>query len=732
MKLDTEISVAFKNTPIQIKSLERIGVKKVQDLLYYFPSRYQDFKDVLLIRDLKKGEKVVVFARVNSIKTGKAYRKKIPLSEAVISDETGRVKIVWFHQPYIARIIQKDSLVRVFGKIDCKNGVLYFTNPEIEKVSRIPAGASSALFKQNDGVFDPIYPETKGLSSSWFYHRIKKILLSKALEEIQDPIPDIILKKYSLPTLKTALIWVHAPKKEEHSALARKRFAFEEIFFIQLVRIKQRALYEQKLAFEINPPHAQTKQFLERFPFKPTNAQYKAIKEILIDIKKPEPMTRLLEGDVGSGKTLVAATTTHAVINSAPKDDKYARLQVAYMAPTEILARQHFDSFIEYFSHLSIQIGLLTGSECRRFPAKVLTKEQKGKGSTKISRTQLLKWVENGDISILIGTHALIQKTVEFKNLAYTIIDEQHRFGVRQRALLVAQKSKNNKSTTRKTIPVPHLLSMTATPIPRTLALTIYGDLDLTLLDEMPHGRKPIITKIIKQAKRNAVYSDIKKEIESGRQMYVICPRIEEPDLQKTQALLVKSVKEEARRLKKDIFPNQEIEILHSKMKPQEKEQIMNRFSMGEINILVTTSVIEVGVNIPNATVIIIEGAERFGLAQLHQLRGRVLRSNHQAYCYLFSSTERAVSIKRLNALKTAKNGFELAELDLELRGTGGLSGSKQWGITDIGMEAIKNIKMVEAARKEAQVLIKKDVELKKYPLIQKRLSDIKNEIHLE
>ncbi len=312
------------------------------------------------------------------------------------------------------------------------------------------------------------------------------------------------------------------------------------------------------------------------------------------------------------------------------------------------------------------------------------------------------------------------------------IIDEQHRFGVSQRKALVA--SSYSALSPRKSAEgrCPHLLSMTATPIPRTLALTIYGDLDLTLLDEMPHGRKPIITEIVPPTKRDDVYGHIKEELEADRQVYVICPRIEEPDPQKAQALLTKSVKEEAKRLKKEVLPEQKIEILHSKMKPAEKEGIMGRFANGDINILVATSVVEVGVNVPNATVIIIEGAERFGLAQLHQLRGRVLRSSHQAYCYLFSSSERDVSVKRLQALKTAKNGFELAELDLSLRGAGELTGTKQWGISDLGMEAIKNIKMVEAARTEAQNLLAEDFALENRPLIAKRLSQQKSDIHFE
>jgi len=429
-------------------------------------------------------------------------------------------------------------------------------------------------------------------------------------------------------------------------------------------------------------------------------------------------MSRLLEGDVGSGKTAVAASTAYSIVTTKPKDRKYGNLQVAYMCPTEILASQHFESFIQYFSYLGIQIGLITGNGCKKFPSKL-----NPKGWTDISKTQLLKWVANGEIPILIGTHALIQKTVKFKNLAYVIIDEQHRFGLKQRASLV---HKDAEGLAR----APHLLSMTATPIPRTLALTIYGDLDLTLLDQMPHGRKPIITEIVLSTKRDEVYEKIRKEISEGRQAYIICPRINEPNPEKEMAINAKSVKEEAKRLKEKVFQEFEIGILHSKMKPTEKDKVMFNFKSGKINILCATSVVEVGVNVPNATIIVIEGAERFGLAQLHQLRGRVIRSNHQAYCYVFADSKTEKTVNRLNALKTAKNGFELAEYDLKFRGSGELFGGKQWGVSDIAMEALQNIKMVEAARTEARNIIEENINLEKYSQLKSHLNLRKNNIN--
>jgi ATP-dependent DNA helicase RecG len=381
------------------------------------------------------------------------------------------------------------------------------------------------------------------------------------------------------------------------------------------------------------------------------------------------------------------------------------------MCPTEILATQHFESFIKYFVGTGMNIGLITGSGCRKFPSKV-----NPGGWTDISRTQFLKWVASGEIPIVIGTHALIQKSVKWKHLAYVIIDEQHRFGAKQRAKLVQKEADATRA--------PHVLSMTATPIPRTLALTLYGDLDLTLLDQMPRGRKPVITEIVPLGRREAVYEKIREELKAGRQLYVICPRIDEPDPTKENALNLKSVKEEATRLQEKVFQEYMVDILHSKMKPSEKDDVMELFAMGDTNILVATSVVEVGVNVPNATIIIIEGAERFGLAQLHQLRGRVIRGTHQAYCYLFSDTKTQKTFERLKALTTAKNGFELSEMDLNLRGAGELGGGKQWGISDIGMEAIKNIKMVEAAREEAKRVLGKDLLLTQHPILKAQLEE--------
>ncbi len=719
----------FRLTSVQKNALRKLGIETVLNLLYHFPSRYGDISETKNIASLGKGDMAVIFGKISKLKTSKGFRTKIPMADAWIEDHSGKIHCVWFNQPYLAKMTAEDALVRIEGKVSerKKTQELYFSNPQIEVVNKIPIGVGQSLFENdvNTHTLYPIYSESRGMTSNWIYHKVIEIFRQDLLDTLIDPIPKEILDKYNLPGLKTALIWIHTPMKQQDATSARKRFAFEEIFFIQLEKQIAKKEYQKNSAFVIEPSSQDVDGFIKRFPFEATNAQKRSIGIILEDFKKDHAMSRLLEGDVGSGKTAVAASTAYAVVTAKQQNkkskQKYKNLQVAYMCPTEILAGQHFESFIEYFAYLGIQIGLITGSGCRKFPSKL-----NPRGWTDISRTQLLKWVGNGEIPILIGTHALIQKSVKFKNLAYVIIDEQHRFGMKQRASLV-QKDADGL------IRAPHLLSMTATPIPRTLALTIYGDLDLTLLDQMPHGRKLIITEIVTPNKRKEIYEKIRSELASGRQVYIICPRIDEPDPDKEMIINAKSVKEEAKRLKEKIFQEYEIGILHSKMKPTEKDKVMLDFKVGKIHILCATSVVEVGVNVPNATIIIIESAERFGLAQLHQLRGRVIRSNYQAYCYVFADTKSDKTVNRLNALKTAKNGFELAEYDLTQRGSGALSGGKQWGVSDIAMEALQNLKMVEVARTEAKRIIEEDIELKKYSQIKNNLEHRKSDVrHFE
>ncbi len=732
MQLTDKLSDHFRIDVPHQKALKRLRIDTVEELLYHLPVRYEDVSEVQSVGGLVKDQEAIVYGQLSGLKARKSWKTKRPIAEGFIEDGSAKIKVMWFNQPYLAKMLTDGMYVKMVGKVTGSEGKLYIANPEVEKLDSLPIDRHDSLFvgtTNTENTLYPVYHESKGVTSKWFYHTALKCFEKGILETLQDPIPKEILDRYNLPDLKKAFQYAHAPKKLEYYKVARKRFAFEEVFYIQVQKALERAQVNAATTYKFKTSPAHIEKFTQRFPFTLTSSQDKSIKEIINNFNGNHAMSRLLEGDVGSGKTAVAATTAYAVATSRPpegaksedatrvSDLAWGNLQVAYMAPTEILAKQHFESFIEYFHHLPIQIGLITGSGCMKYPSKTdLTKP------TKISKAQLLKWIKNGEIPIVIGTHSLIYKSVEFKHLAYVIIDEQHRFGTRQRAALA-------KKDTR----MPHLLSMTATPIPRTLALTIYGDLDITLLDEMPSGRKPIITEIVGPSQSKKMYDHVRSELHTGRQAYVICPRIDEPDPNKATALRLKSVTAEAERLKKNIFQEFEIGILHGKMKPAAKDAMMLKFERHEIDILVATSVVEVGVNVPNATNIIIEGAERFGLSQLHQLRGRVIRSNHQAYCFAVTESKSEKTRDRLKALKTAKNGFELAEHDLSFRGSGELYGAKQSGLTDLGMEAIKNLKLVEAARAEARNLVATHPDLSTtHPLIAHKVAHTGEALHME
>jgi len=742
MELLTPIEKISRLSDLQKKGLEKLKLKNVLDLLLYFPFRYSDISTVSNISDIKAGIPITVFGVIKNLKIKKSFNTKTIMAEGVLEDLTGKINLVWFNQPYIAKILRDGDNVMISGTAYVqKNGTSCITNGNIQKQEKLPIDIHNSLFEkeniQNYKFGAPIYKETKGISSLWIQKTLEKIFNEKIHTQVPELIPDYILKKYSLPNIQKALLWIHRPEKQEHAEAARKRFSFQEIFLIQIAKTKEREESRKDGSYGVHTEEKFLQEFIDNLLFEPTDAQINAMNTIVEDLKKTHPMARLLEGDVGSGKTAVAALATYATIKTRPKNQKFGTLQVAYMAPTEILATQHFESFIEFFKGTGIQIALITGSGCRKFPTKVASAT---KPWTTISRAQLSKWVEQGEISVVVGTHALIQKSVVFKHLALAIVDEQHRFGQKQRRALAKKTSVNSLLS-------PHFLSMTATPIPRTLALTIYGDLDISILDELPSGRKKIQTQIITEKTREEMYSKIREEIKNGRQLYVICPRISDPDedsldlrpltLSKGEVgrglydQELKSVETEAKRLKKEIFKNESIGVLHGKMTPQKKEHVMQEFCNGKIQILVATSVVEVGVNVPNANMMIIEGAERFGLAQIHQLRGRTKRGSHQAYCFLLADAKQQKTVDRLQALVDTDDGFKLAELDLEQRGTGELVGFKQWGVSDIAMEALRNIKLVEAARNEAQKIIADDFELEKNPLLKEKIEEIK-EMHFE
>jgi ATP-dependent DNA helicase RecG len=721
VKLEDTVDNHFTRLkPEQKRALKKLGIKTIGDLLYHFPARYESAGQTGTIAGVVAGADVTLYGTVRKPDIRKTWKSRRPIAEAWLEDASGKIKMMWFSQPYVAKTLHDGMVVKVSGRVSGTGVKVYLANPAIDKSAIIPEDAHSNLFGESKEVkplyFYPVYPESQGISSLWFLHAIRKIFETGVHEHIDEPIPTEILEKYNLPSLSSALVFMHAPRKLSDATAAKKRFAFEEVFALQVVMQQRRRMQLSEKALPITVDRKALADFIASFPFHATDAQMRAIEAIVSDFKKMSPMLRLLEGDVGSGKTAVAAATAYLVATSKPAGRIAGTLQVAYLCPTEILAKQHFSTFVSYFRDHPIPIGIITGSECRKFPSRVRYEE-----SAKLSKAAFKKMVANGEIPIVIGTHALIEKSLSFKYFAYAIIDEQHRFGTMHRQKLA------NKGEV-----APHLLSMTATPIPRTLALTIYGDLDLTLLDELPVGRKSVITEVLGPEKREESYERVRAELSRGHQAYVICPRIDEPDLQKELALQAKSVKAEAARLQKEVFPEATIEILHSKMKPSEKEETMKNFESGEIDILVATSVVEVGVNVPNATVILIEGAERFGLAQLHQLRGRVLRSTHQSYCFALPETFGEATRNRMKALITARNGFELAEYDLALRGAGELGGGKQWGVSDIAMEALKNIKLVEAARAEAARVVASDPELKNHPALLLRTSLAEREMHLE
>lgn len=718
------ITKHFRITKPQVSALKKLGIVTITDVLRHFPARFERAGESSDVSRLKSGEKVTLYGILSKLKAKRLWKSRRTATEGVFEDQSGKVKVLWFNQPYIAKMAPQSTLVKLTGVVAGKDKP-YITNPEIEALPPgfIPPTKDAALFEPSrssqpeaSSSLFPVYPETRGITSRWFFHALERVFSSTVHLQLEDPLPPDVRSRYNLPELATALIWIHKPEKESHAEAARKRFAFEEMFALLVARAKERAENDALPAFQIDRGDEFARKFLESTPLEPTGAQHTAINEILADIKKNHPMARLLEGDVGSGKTLVAAAASYAIVSSSPKGQNFGTLQVAYMAPTEILAAQHFQSFIEYFSHLPINIALLTGSGCKKFPSK----SSPGK-ATDISKSQLLKWIEGGEIAMLVGTHALIQKTVRFKHLALCIVDEQHRFGTRQRRELA-----------HKGDAAPHFLSMTATPIPRTLSLTMYGDLDLSILDELPPGRAKITTRIIKKTEREIAYEAVRRELAAGHQAYVICPRINEPDPAKLNAVQAKSAKAEAARLAKDVFPEYQIGLLHGSVKSDEKEKVMRAFESHKIDILVATSVVEVGINVPNATVILIEGAERFGLAQLHQLRGRVMRSVHPPLCFLLPETMGQVAMKRLRALEKSDDGFALAESDLETRGAGDLFGRRQWGMSDLGMEALKNVKLIRAARTEASNLIAEDPQLANYPALRERAASAQSSIHRE
>ncbi len=698
MTLSTPIQQIVRVGPVYQKRLKRLGILSIKDVLYHFPHRYEDFSNITPIVKLKANETYCIRGKIIEIKSTRTFRKRMSLTEAVISDKTGSIKAIWFNQPYLVNTLKQKDDVCLVGKVVSDKYGLYLSNPIHEKIGEKELTHTGRII--------PVYPETSGLSSRWLRYIIRP-LLAEFKDSLGDPIPEKLRKQYNLLPISKAMWQVHFPDSLSLAERAKERFSFEGLFCLAIwVQMERRKLAQRK-AFPLPINLALMQRFVKSLPYKLTNAQKKASWRILKDLEKTRPMNRLLEGDVGSGKTVVAAM---AALNTIR-----AGYQAVMMAPTEILAKQHFKTVSKLLEGYRLDVGLLTGKE-DKFVSKNLKND-----TIEISRKKLLEKAKDNKINLLIGTHALIQDHVKFDNLALVILDEQHRFGVEQRAKL-----------TRQGTTIPHLLSMTATPIPRTLSLTIYGDLDLSLIQELPKGRKKIITQVVSPKERNKTYSFIKKEVRKGRQVFVICPRIEAKETKSKGWSETKTVKEEYEKLSKKVFPNLNVAMLHGKLAMKEKERIMRDFSNKKTDILVSTSVVEVGVDIPNASVMMIEGADRFGLAQLHQFRGRVGRSRYQSYCFLFTDSPSTKTRQRLKALTTCDNGFELAEKDLQIRGPGDFSGTRQWGIPDLTMASLTDISLIEKTREAAKKILEEDPRLKKYPALQEKLQEFQERIHLE
>ncbi|MDP3710296.1 MAG: ATP-dependent DNA helicase RecG [bacterium] len=677
-----------------LPALKHLGIRTISDLLLYFPNRYDDFSNLKKINEVELGETVTVSGKIEKVKVLRTARQRMFLTEVVISDETGKIRAVWFNQPYLARNLKTGDLINLSGKVSRGPSGICLQNPAHEKITNYKLQTTN--YSIHTGGLIAVYPETRGITSRWLRFLIKNAIGFR--NSLADSLPIEIRKKYNLPEIRQAVFSIHFPKKLSESETARRRFDFEEMLVWQLHALKEKLALKHNKSSVVKLDLELLKKFVASLPFKLTDAQRRSIWEIVNDLSKPNPMNRLLEGDVGSGKTVVAGAAVLLTVKSG--------YRAAFMAPTEILACQHFETLQKVLKPFGIKIGLITGSQKKH----------------------------SSDTQLIIGTHALIQKSVKFENLGLVVVDEQHRFGVSQRATLQNQEARIKNL-------LPHFLSMSATPIPRTLALTIYGDLDLSVLDELPKNRREILTKIVEPGKRQETYNFIREEVKRGRQVFVICPRIEvsleplaeSPKTNQRKLLLweVKAVKEEYEKLSEKIFPDFKVAMLHGKMKPRDKKEVMEKFRQNETSILVSTSVIEVGVDVPNATIMMIEGAERFGLAQLHQFRGRVGRGQEQSFCFLFS-TEDGMITRRLRAVVESRNGFELAEKDLEIRGAGEIFGVKQWGESRVVNIAVTNPKLVREVRFEALEIIRKDPMLKNNPFLLQKIKNLEKIAHLE
>ncbi|MBI2484189.1 ATP-dependent DNA helicase RecG [Candidatus Uhrbacteria bacterium] len=695
MSIDLPVTSITSIGQVAEKELRKLGISTIRDLIFYYPYRFEDFTVRCAIGDLKAHSTVTIQGTVKLLENRRSWRTKRIVTEALISDETGSVKALWFNQPFIVKNIAIGDVVSLSGRTSDNYYDLQLVSPMYEKI--IPGREPV-----HTGRLVPVYSLTAKLHQKQFRNFIKRALLACA-ESLVDHLPANILAQEKLLPLPRALEAIHTPSEETEANMAKRRFAFDELFLLQLCNLVTRKNIARHPARSIEFHKKETNDFVSSLPFVLTKSQKQAAWEILRDMEKASPMNRLLEGDVGSGKTVVAAL---AILNAARSG-----YQCALMAPTEILAHQHFKTLASLFQKTPFRIALCASSNFQSWDhASGFTRY-----ATKKERSILFEHIRSGQADVVIGTHALLEEKVRFENLAIAVIDEQHRFGVEQRKALC---DKNADGT------MPHLLSMTATPIPRSLALTVYGDLDLTLIQGTPHGRKRIITKIVPQEYREWVYDFIKKEIVRGYQAFIICPLIDPSDV-----LGVRSVTQEAKRLREGELSSVRLGILHGKMKSNEKEAVMRGVASGEIDVLLSTSVVEVGIDIPRATVVLIEGAERFGLAQLHQFRGRVGRSSRQSYCFLLPTESTKEDRARLKAVVASHDGFALAEKDLMLRGEGDVFGERQSGMSRLAFSSITDAELVKKTRLYAEHYLPR---LGEFPNLNKRVEILQRYSHLE
>lgn len=649
------------------EKLAQLNVVTVRDLIYFLPRRYDDFSKIAKIANIKPGN-ITLKAKIETI-TGR-HIKRLHITEAVLDDETGKVRAIWFNQPYRVNQLKPGSTAFFSGSYELQRNRFLLSNPVIEKV---------ADFTVNTGKIVPVYRQVAGISSLQIRKIVRELL--PLMQILPETLPNKVIKQHNLLCINQALLQLHFPDSDDQLARARERLAFEELFELLMAAQLNKGENAKLRGYKIPFDSKNAKQFIRSLPFTMTDAQKRSAWEVLQDFEQEQPMNRLLQGDVGSGKTAVAAMAIYMAVKSG--------YQTALMAPTEILAAQHANTLATLLEPLGVRITLLTGS------------------LTSKAKKCLQQNLANGQIDVAVGTHALIQADSKFKKLGFVVIDEQHRFGVEQRAQLL-----------KKSELMPHLLSMTATPIPRSLQLTVYGELEISIIDELPAGRQGINTKLCSSFERKKVHQFVDEQIQQGRQVYIVCPLVGEESEQNEQ----KSVKAEYDQLIKTVFTHRRLAMLYGQMKADEKDSVMKKFKNGEVDILVATTVIEVGVDIPNATVMLIEGAERFGLAQLHQLRGRVGRGAQKSYCYLIPSSGKRPT-ERLLELEQSQDGFYLAEVDLRLRGPGEIYGRMQHGALNLQVANLADTKQIKRVRACVEDLLKNGFDLLQYKELNKRVS---------